>query len=144
MVVRGAPVVFPTKILYATDGSTDAELAATTAAELVKLTGSELQVVHVAPQYLYARAVVAETEEVAQKVLDGQVDRLRKAGVDVAETHLRVGPPAAVIVALAEDMAAGLIVVGSRGLGAIRRAISGSVSDAVVRYAHCPVMVVRH
>jgi nucleotide-binding universal stress UspA family protein len=144
MVVRGEPVVFPTKVLLATDGSRDAELAATTAAELVKATGSELQVVHVSPQYVYARAVrSAETEEVAQKVLDGQVDRLRKAGVDVVEAHLRVGLPAAVIVALAEDMAAGLIVVGSRGLGAIRRALSGSVSDAVVRYAHCPVMVVR-
>jgi nucleotide-binding universal stress UspA family protein len=34
-------------------------------------------------------------------------------------------------------------VMGSRGLGGIRRALMGSVSDAVVRHAHCPVMVVR-
>jgi nucleotide-binding universal stress UspA family protein len=34
-------------------------------------------------------------------------------------------------------------VVGSRGRGGIRRALMGSVSDAVVRYAHCPVLVVR-
>jgi nucleotide-binding universal stress UspA family protein len=143
MVVRREPVLFPTKVLLATDGSRDAELAATTAAELVKATGSELQVVHVVPQYVYARAVrSAETEEVAQQVLDGQVDRLRKDGVEVAEAHLRAGLPAAVVVALAEDMAAGLIVAGSRGLGAIRRALSGSVSDSVVRHAHCPVMVV--
>ena len=144
MVVRGAPVIFPTKVLLATDGSRDAELAATVATELVKATGSELQVVHINPQYFYARAVrSAETEEVARRVLDGQVDRLRKDGVDVAEAHLRAGLPAAAIVALAEDMAAGLIVVGSRGVGAIRRALSGSVSDAVVHHAHCPVMVVR-
>jgi nucleotide-binding universal stress UspA family protein len=37
----------------------------------------------------------------------------------------------------------GLVVVGSRGLGGIRRALIGSVSDSVVRHAHCPVLVVR-
>jgi nucleotide-binding universal stress UspA family protein len=37
----------------------------------------------------------------------------------------------------------GLIVMGSRGLGGIRRALMGSISDSVVRHAHCPVLVVR-
>jgi nucleotide-binding universal stress UspA family protein len=41
-------------------------------------------------------------------------------------------------------MRAGLIVIGSRGLGPLRRALMGSVSDSVVRHAHCPVLVVRH
>jgi nucleotide-binding universal stress UspA family protein len=47
------------------------------------------------------------------------------------------------IVGLAEEIGAGLIVMGSRGGGGIRRALMGSVSDSVVRHAHCPVMVVR-
>jgi nucleotide-binding universal stress UspA family protein len=47
------------------------------------------------------------------------------------------------IVGLAEEIGAGLIVMGSRGLGGIRRALMGSVSDLVVRHAHCPVLVVR-
>jgi len=34
-------------------------------------------------------------------------------------------------------------VVGSRGLGGIKRALMGSVSDSVMRHAHCPVLVVR-
>jgi nucleotide-binding universal stress UspA family protein len=34
--------------------------------------------------------------------------------------------------------------MGSRGLGGIRRALMGNISDSVVRHAHCPVMVVRH
>jgi Universal stress protein family len=36
-----------------------------------------------------------------------------------------------------------LIAMGSRGLGGLTRALMGSVSDSVVRHAHCPVMVVR-
>jgi nucleotide-binding universal stress UspA family protein len=47
------------------------------------------------------------------------------------------------IVELAEELKVGLVVVGSRGLGGIRRALMGSVSDSVVRYAHCMVLVVR-
>jgi nucleotide-binding universal stress UspA family protein len=44
---------------------------------------------------------------------------------------------------LAEELGAGLIVMGSRGLDRMRRALMGSVSDAVVHHAHCPVLVVR-
>ncbi len=37
----------------------------------------------------------------------------------------------------------GLIVIGSRGLGPIKRRLMGSVSESVVRHAHCPVLVAR-
>ncbi len=50
--------------------------------------------------------------------------------------------PAEEIVALAEELEVSLIVVGSRDRGRIRRALGGSVSDWVVRHAHCPVLVV--
>ena len=42
-----------------------------------------------------------------------------------------------------EELGVGMIVLGSRGLGAVSRALMGSVSDSVVRHAHCPVFVVR-
>ena len=61
----------------------------------------------------------------------------------VAEAHLRMGVVAEEIVGLADELDAGLIVVGSRGLGRIRRTLAGSVSESVFRHAHCPVMVVR-
>jgi len=61
----------------------------------------------------------------------------------VARAHLRVGRPDKEIVDLAEEIDAGLVVVGSRGLGGVRRALVGSVSDSVVRHAPCPVLVVR-
>jgi nucleotide-binding universal stress UspA family protein len=47
------------------------------------------------------------------------------------------------IVALAKELGADLIVMGCRGHRGIRRAIEGSISDAVIRHAHCPVLVVR-
>jgi nucleotide-binding universal stress UspA family protein len=76
-------------------------------------------------------------------VLDAQVKRLQETGVDVAEAHLRTGEPERKIVALSEELRAGLIVMGSRGLGGVRQALMGSVSDSVVRHVHCPVLVVR-
>ena len=87
--------------------------------------------------------MVRSVEEDAKSKLEEQVQKIEQAGGKVAQAHPRVGLPAAKIVALAEDMGAGLIVMGSRGLGGIRHAVMGSVSDSVVRHAHCPVLIVR-
>jgi nucleotide-binding universal stress UspA family protein len=72
------------------------------------------------------------------------IQRVRSAGGTVARSHLMMGEVEREIVHLAEDLGAGLIVMGSRGRRGMRRALMGSVSDSVVRHAHCPVMVVRH
>jgi nucleotide-binding universal stress UspA family protein len=48
------------------------------------------------------------------------------------------------IVGLAEELGADLMVLGSRELGGMKRLLMGSVSESVVRHAHCPVLVVRH
>ena len=61
----------------------------------------------------------------------------------VAQAHLRMGRADEEIVELAQSIDAGLIVMGSRGQGRLRRALVGSVSDSVVRHAHCPVTIVR-
>jgi nucleotide-binding universal stress UspA family protein len=149
--------IFPAKILVATDGSREAELAATTANELVERTGSELHLVYVGhmPPLFYESPedwtldldlqsrMKERAEEKAGKRLDEQVRRVREAGGEVAGAHARLGSPDAEIVGLAEELGAGLIVLGSRGLGPLRSALMGSVSHSVVRHAHCPVMVVR-
>jgi nucleotide-binding universal stress UspA family protein len=149
--------LFPTKILLATDGSEDAELALSSAAELANSTNSELHVVHVRPKILphypgyYVGPYIVEhpereqekLDEEAQRLLDTQAEKIRAAGGSTAQTHLRVGRSDEEIVALAEELGAGLIVMGSRGLGRMRRALMGSVSDSVVHHAHCPVLVVR-
>jgi nucleotide-binding universal stress UspA family protein len=147
--------VFPTKVLLATDGSKDAEIATTTALDLANSTGSELHIVlveedtyaYVDPsgyQFFPDAELEHELEQQARMRLDAEVEKIRSAGGAVAEAHLRVGAAPAEIVDLAEEIGAGLIVMGSRGLGGIRRALMGSVSDSVVRHAHCPVLVVRY
>src|ERR687889_822497 len=146
--------IFPTTVLLATGGSKDAELATTTALDLANSTSSELHIVLVGEEaYAYVdprgypftdAELDHELEQHARMRLDAEVEKIRSAGGAVAEAHLRVGAAAAEIVDLADDIGAGLIVMGSRGLGGIRRALMGSVSDSVVRHAHCPVLVVRH
>jgi nucleotide-binding universal stress UspA family protein len=145
--------IFPTKILVATDGSEEATLAAKTAADLAKSTGSELHLVHVGAGHpLYeASGYSGLTQEVldaqrreAQRVLDEQVRMVEDLGATVEEAHLNIDErPDRTIVHLSEDLGAGLIVIGSRGRGGMRRALLGSVSDSVVRHAHCPVFVMR-
>ena len=144
--------IFPTTILLATDGSKEAQLAATTAADLAQKTNSELHVLTVWPDYLLYELpehpaefedVLRENRRRAKVVLEQQAKRIEESGVTVTKTHLREGRAAEEIVELAEGISAGLIVMGSRGHGRLRRALMGSVSDAVVRHAHCPVTIVR-
>ena len=61
----------------------------------------------------------------------------------MAQAHLGRGKVDHEVVSLAEEIGAGLVVLGSRGHSGIRRALMGSVSDSVVRHSHCPVLVVR-
>jgi nucleotide-binding universal stress UspA family protein len=144
--------IFPTTILLATDGSEEAKLASTTAADLAQKTDSELHVLTVGPDYpLYElpehpaefEDVLRENRRRAKEVLEQQAKRIEESGVSVKEIHLLEGRADEEIVALAEEIGAGLIVMGSRGHGRLRRTLLGSVSDAVVRHAHCPVTVVR-
>ena len=155
--------IFPTKILLATDGSKEAELATQTAVDLAQKTGSELHVVHVfgiTPWYpVYPEGTDFDetaledplvevdlqriSEQQARELLDKEVEKVRSVGGTVARAHLREGGAPQEIVGLAEEIGAGLVVMGSRGEGGIRRALTGSVSDSVVRHAHCPVLVVR-
>lgn len=145
--------IFPTKILLATDGSEEATLAARTAADIADKTTSELHMVYAEPVPVYgefpsgrfeiSEAVEKEVRDRAQRFLDDQVKQIEADGGTVAQAHLRMGRSDEEIVTLGQEIGAGLIVVGSRGLGGMRRALMGSVSDSVVRHAHCPVLVVR-
>jgi nucleotide-binding universal stress UspA family protein len=143
-----------TKMLLATDGSEEAELATRAAIELAENTGSELHVVYVEPlpDFMkkngagtpgYDRELYEKIEEEARETLRKLVWRVKVAGGSVAEAHLRMGVVAEEIVAFADELEVDLIIVGSRRLRRLRRALAGSISESVFRHAHRPVMVVR-
>ncbi|MBX6764318.1 MAG: universal stress protein [Rubrobacteraceae bacterium] len=140
-------------MLLAVDGSRGSDEAGRIAAGIAKVIGSELHLIHVAPEPLVLPYDVPQEEELppilqlarknARTFVDEQAQRLEGMGAKVAGTHPVLGRPDVEIVAVAEEIGADLVVVGSRGLGGLRRALMGSVSDSVVRHAHCSVLVVR-
>jgi nucleotide-binding universal stress UspA family protein len=142
-----------TKMLLATDGSEEAELAARAAIKVAEGIGSELHVVYVEPlpDFMkndagtpgYDLELYEKIEEEGRETLRKLAWRVKVAGGTVAEAHLRMGAVAEEIVGLADELEAGLVVVGSRGQGRIRRTLAGSISESVFRHARCPVMVVR-
>ncbi len=147
---------FPTKILLATDASQDAVKAAQMASDVANVSGSELHVLHVgntkdfhiapgAEQTFASRSgSYGEIREKAEQTLETAVKQVEEAGGTVAEAHLRTGDPDDEILRFCEEHGDfGLIVIGSRGLGPIKRRLMGSVSESVVRHAHCPVLVAR-
>jgi nucleotide-binding universal stress UspA family protein len=137
-------------ILLATDGSHDAALAGQAAADISRKTGAQLHVVHVwtdVPPPAYPALVFddysRQAREEARELLRRQVWNAQVAGGGVVGHHLREGRPAEEIIFLAERLEADLVVVGRRGLGRVKRLITGSVSEGVVHRATCPVLVLR-
>lgn len=145
--------VIPSKILIATDASEDALLATRAAIDLSGRTGAELHLVHawqdLRPPALPAMAIDEYSQAYEQwkreagKLLDEEAKRLRSAGGTVSEAHLREGRPAEEITKLAEELNVGFVIIGSRGLGAMKRLVMGSVSEGVVHLATRPTLVVR-
>ncbi|CAN5922378.1 hypothetical protein BH11MYX3_BH11MYX3_03560 [soil metagenome] len=85
--------------------------------------------------------------EQVQLVLSDRVKQAFAGRPSVSEVqffvHARIGHAAEQILNLAREVSADLIFVGSHGATGLERLILGSVSERVVREAHCPVMVVR-
>jgi nucleotide-binding universal stress UspA family protein len=138
--------IFPTRILLATDGSEDADLALRTAVDVAEKTGSELHVVHAwhsVPSTRFEPYIRAQLKKEAQELLAEQVGYIKAKGDDAARAHLMEGPAADEIVDLAEELGADLVVIGSQGMGSVGSLLVGSVSEGVVHHAPCPVLVVR-
>jgi nucleotide-binding universal stress UspA family protein len=150
-------VVVPRKMLFATDGSAESARAADLAVGLSNGLGSELHLVHVghvSSVYVPPESKVLDPEKLQDRMrervegetrerLEEEVRKIREAGGEVAKAYARFGRADKEIVHLAEELHTDLVIVGSCGFDPIRRAVMGSVSDSVVHYAHCPVLVVR-
>jgi nucleotide-binding universal stress UspA family protein len=138
------------RILIATDGSASSREAVEVGLDLAAEHEAEVLIVHVAPLLdVYPWSGVGATSAFPHELTD--VDReplidaeqlAKDRGIEV-DTRLLRGTPVDEIVAFADSEDADLIVIGSRGHGAVASALLGSVSRGVMRETRRPVLVVR-
>lgn len=137
---------FPTKILLATDGSEDTAQATKAAVDIAKRSGSELHLIHIWHDVHTPHAhafVKRELRQQGREILDEEVKRIGEMGETVTRSHLREGRTFEEVIKLGDELEAGLLVVGSRGLRGLRRILLGSHSEDIVHHAHRAVLVVR-
>jgi nucleotide-binding universal stress UspA family protein len=137
------------KMLLAIDDSKFSEAAVQAVIAHHKLQGLEVQVLHVIepPVSLMAPEITAyvppmESVEEANALAAKAAGALRSAGVTVTTAILH-GDPKSVILDDAKAWGPDLIVLGSHGRKGLERFLVGSVSEAVLRHAHCSVEIVR-
>jgi nucleotide-binding universal stress UspA family protein len=146
--VQEVAVVFR-RILVAVDGEPIAAHAVDIAAELARQAGAELAFIHVidpalvnaADTGLQPQMLVASAKEEARKLIADLRKHLSET-LAVLE-FIQIGSAASEIVSAARDWPADLVVIGSHGRGGLKRALMGSVAEAVMRQAPCPVLVAR-
>ena len=136
------------KILAAVDGSENSLRAVDHARAIAERFDATLILVHAYPHtsdlrgYADFARLVARRKKAGQAIIDRVRERLGDTPVTIQETLLE-GPESDAILRVAESQAADLIVMGTRGLGALKGALLGSVSRKVLHYAACSVMVVK-
>ena len=137
---------FPEKILLATDGMQNTSLAARAAVDLAKGGGAELHVVHAwhtVPSPHFDHVIRSGLEDAGREALEEQVRWIENEGGTVSRAHLWEGQAVEAIIAGAEEIGAGLVLAGSRGMGRLGRMALGSVSTGLAHRSPCPVLIVR-
>lgn len=131
------------KILVATDGSEHAKNVLNSAIETASKWGAELIIITVVPPgspVLYR----SETRAYHQQVLKDAAESVVNKDPELKFfTRLEEGPPSTMIVKIAEDEDADLIVMGSRGLGGITGLLLGSTSRHVVETCTKPILIIK-
>jgi nucleotide-binding universal stress UspA family protein len=136
-------------IVAAIDGSPASADVAHTAARLTQtFAGGELHLLHAIDSSVEAdRATLGETpidrRPRHQKHLDHAVKLILDLGAPRPQEHLVEEGAKDAILDLAAELEADLILVGTHGRKGLNRLLMGSVAEAIVRSAHCPVLVVR-
>lgn len=140
------------RIAVAVDGSANADHALSLAADMAGRYGAELDLVTVVPPPTVPIMGGPIYEPLDRDLVRAEYDKLlsdRRARVEnprlrqVKAVRLE-GQVVEELVTYLEKDPPDLLVMGSRGLSAGRRLLLGSISDAVVHHAPCPVLVVRH
>ena len=143
-------------VLVATDGTEDSDGAVEAAVDLAHDTGARLLVLSVVPEGASDDAEEdggAPRRESAPRDGDSEIDQAAERANSIVDHAIEwgldaapiiwEGDPAQAILAAAASETADIIVIGSSARGGVGRILLGSVSDAVIRNATVPVMVVR-
>ncbi|HET9102172.1 MAG TPA: universal stress protein [Solirubrobacteraceae bacterium] len=133
-----------TCVAWATDGSEHSDRALPYAVRLAVESGAPLHAIHVAEHLLTGRAA-GQYVRADEQEREAKIERqLATAGESVTVAMHRAsnleGPVAKVIGRIAEEAGADVLVVGSRGHGALAGAALGSVTQHLLHDAHCPVL----
>ena len=133
-------------MLVAADGSENSLRATEQAAYIASLEGDvQVKIVSVIAIDVYSDMVYDPIEahgEAQREIIKDAAQILADTGID-HEIVLLHGRPADEIIRYATESEADLLVMGSRGLGALREFALGSVSHKVLTHATCPVLVVK-
>lgn len=135
------------KILVGYDGSKQSEHAVRVAFNLSHCSDAKVLIFAVArPPEPATRVEVEAMLDDAREHFEEAFKRIKESAQEEdveVETAIVVGHPTEQIIHRAETDKVDLIVLGHRGVSRFERFIIGSTSEKVLRYAHCPVMVVR-
>ena len=140
----------PKIILVPTDFSAAAEAALDRALGLASKLGAKVYVMHAyqLPVVGFPDGVLVPTADIATRVvtwaqneLTACVARRKESGVEIVSI-LKQADPREAVLAVAEEVSADLVIMGTHGRRGIARALIGSVAEAVVRTSPVPVMTV--
>ena len=127
-------------VVVGTDGSEDAALAVAEAAELARATGARLVAV-CAVGLLAGATFPGDHCEIRAELEHACTRAARGNGLEV-RVEVRDGTPVDVLLAVADEVDADLIVVGSRGFGGFPSLLLGSTSTQLAQHSHLPVLIV--
>jgi universal stress protein A len=133
-------------ILHPTDFSERSGYALHLACALARDYGARLVVLHVAtpPTSIYGEGILPPDPQLLSQEAKAQLERLEVPGANVrAERRFEEGDAATEILRVAQEIHAGLIVMGTHGRTGLGRLVMGSVAEQVVRKASCPVLTVK-
>jgi nucleotide-binding universal stress UspA family protein len=135
------------KILIGYDGSAQSDKATESALALAQTLDAKVLLFAVArpPEpatMVEVDAMLDDTREHFEEQFKKIVERAKGLGIEL-QTDIAVGHPVEQIVHRAEIDHVDLIVLGRRGKSRWEKMLVGSTAEKVLRYAHCPVMVVR-
>lgn len=132
-------------VVVGVDGSPNSRRALVRAGAYARDVGARLVVVH----------AIGLTEEIDGEhvptfgrrneiaaLLDRWCDAVREAGIVEFDQRLVDGSPVDVLLRVADETAAGTIVIGRRGIGGRPELLLGSTAHQVIEHAHCPVLVI--